>query len=103
MRRITASLVAPAAALLLLATAPTVSAAPGEVVQRSRSGEEEVTDDPKPSDCHQGLGKGTTISNFTESPILLFPDPNCRTKIFDPLEPEETRTDWAGGSFRAVN
>ncbi|MFE5326205.1 hypothetical protein ACFRCG_07415 [Embleya sp. NPDC056575] len=77
------------------------TAAPGVVIM-NRLGQEKAVSDPQADQCQPGLGTGTTISNRTEGTILLFPDSNCQTKVYDPLEPSQTRTAQVG-SFMALD
>ncbi|MFE5326258.1 hypothetical protein ACFRCG_07690 [Embleya sp. NPDC056575] len=97
-----AALAVTAGALALsLVDLSAATAAPGVVVMY-RLGQEKAVSDPQAEQCQPGLGAGTTISNRTEGTILLFPDGNCQTKVYDPLEPDQTRTTRVG-SFMALD
>ncbi|MEV4580458.1 hypothetical protein AB0K16_45255 [Nonomuraea jabiensis] len=66
----------------------------------SRDGHLATVVDPEPFVCHQGFGEDTAVVNRTQGTILIFPDSDCRTRIFNPVEPDEG-TYGNVGSFQA--
>ncbi|MFC4010828.1 hypothetical protein ACFOY2_26610 [Nonomuraea purpurea] len=91
MRPIPTALLATAAAgALALSIADPASAASGFVRIHSASGQVKTINDPQPHVCHQGFTGQSTIINQTEGTILVFPDQNCRTKVFIPVPSHET-------------
>ncbi|MDF5752880.1 hypothetical protein [Spongiactinospora sp. TRM90649] len=52
--------------------------------------------------CYKGTGEGTTVENKTDSPLLLFPDGNCTTKVYWPVKPGETTKNRNVGSVRVL-
>ncbi|MFI6505623.1 hypothetical protein [Nonomuraea typhae] len=95
-------LVLSAVAAATLAFAGPASAAPGIVILTSPGGEQQVVENPEPGQCHPGIGPDNGVANFTQGTILVFPDPACRTRIYDPVEPGEVREDNVG-SFTALD
>ncbi|MFG2915879.1 hypothetical protein ACGF0D_23715 [Kitasatospora sp. NPDC048298] len=87
---------------LSFVNASTASAAPGVVIMENNGQFTEVRD-PAPQRCYPGLGADTAIANRTSGTILLFPDDNCRVRIFNPLGPGEFRPDEHVGSFMALD
>ncbi|MGW4957351.1 hypothetical protein ACWEPL_08955 [Nonomuraea sp. NPDC004186] len=102
MRRFSALSAMAAAGALVLACAGPASAAPGFVRLYSSDGQVATVVDPEPFVCHQGFGDDTAVVNRTRGTILIFPDFDCRTRIFDPVEPGEDRYGNIG-SFQALN
>ncbi|OPC76965.1 hypothetical protein B4N89_40965 [Embleya scabrispora] len=97
------ALVVTAGALALsFVAASTASAAPGVVIMKN-GGKSKQVQDPKDGQCHPGLGPDTAITNLTSGTILLFPDGNCRTKVFNPLGPGEFRSNENVGGFQALD
>ncbi|MEV8637311.1 hypothetical protein AB0395_37285 [Streptosporangium sp. NPDC051023] len=87
------------AGTLALACASPASAAPGFVRLYSPDGQVRTITDPEPRACHQGFGENSVVVNRTEGTILIFPDPNCRTRIFNPVDPDGTRHGTIGSFF----
>ncbi|GAA1737923.1 hypothetical protein [Nonomuraea bangladeshensis] len=98
----TALLAAAAAGALALTVAAPAAAAQGLVVIDSGSGQLEVIQDPEPGVCHQGLTEVSTIANHTRGLIRLFPDANCRLRVFIVLPPSGIIT-GRYASFQAMS
>lgn len=90
-----------AGTLALTCAAPAV-AAPGFVRVYSAGGQVKTVTDPQPRVCHQAFGPNTAIVNQTQGTILIFPDDQCRTRVFIPVHPGETRHGDIG-SFLALD
>ncbi|MEU5867973.1 MULTISPECIES: hypothetical protein [unclassified Nonomuraea] len=91
-----------AAVVLALTCAAPASAAPGFVRLFSPDGQSRIIDNPQPNQCHPGFGPGSSLLNRTAGTVLVFPDSNCRIKVFDPVEPGDVKQGNIG-SFLAVN
>ncbi|MET7336786.1 hypothetical protein [Nonomuraea sp. NPDC005650] len=102
MRRVPALLAIAASGVLVLTCAGPASAAPGVVRLYGPDGQVATVVDPQPYDCHQGFGDDTALVNRTEGTVLVFQDFNCRTRVFDPVSPGETRYGNIG-SFQALD
>ncbi|GGT16628.1 hypothetical protein ACFFV7_41545 [Nonomuraea spiralis] len=98
MRPIPAILAVAAGALTLISAVP-ASAAPGVALLSSQDGQTRTINDPQPRQCHRGFGPNSGLANYTEGTILVFPDSNCRTRIFDPVEPGDTKNGNIGSFF----
>ncbi|MFF0869969.1 hypothetical protein ACFYUV_50025 [Nonomuraea sp. NPDC003560] len=83
---------ATAAVALALTCAPASAAwaawaAPGTVRLFSPNGQTRTITNPQPGQCHPGLGPNSALLNQTEGTILVFPDSNCRLRVYDPVQP----------------
>src|SRR5262245_28025924 len=85
MRPISALLAATAAGALALTVVGPASAAPGFVRIETASGQVKTHTDPKAGRCYQGFEGESTITNRTRGTILVYPDPNCRTRVYIPV------------------
>ncbi|MEU1387312.1 MULTISPECIES: hypothetical protein [unclassified Nonomuraea] len=102
MRPIPAISAATAAVALALACATPAAAAPGVVRLFSPDGQSRLITDPQPNQCHPGFGPDSGLLNRTSGTILVFPDSNCRIRVFDPVQPGATKQGNIG-SFLALN
>ncbi|MEU6789746.1 hypothetical protein ABZ912_62115 [Nonomuraea angiospora] len=102
MRRVSALSALAVAGSLVLACAGPASAAPGFVRLYSSDGQVATVVDPEPFVCHRGFGDDTAVVNRTRDTILVYPDFDCRARIFDPVEPDENRYGNIG-SFQALS
>ncbi|GAA3106628.1 hypothetical protein [Streptosporangium carneum] len=102
MRHLPTLLAAAAAGTLALACAGPASAASGAVRLYSQDGQVETVTDPQRGVCHRGFGANSAVVNQTEGTILIFPDPNCRTRTFNPVDPGEAKHGNIG-SFLALD
>jgi hypothetical protein len=92
MRRLDATLAAAAVATSVLTCASPASAAPGVVRIYGPDGQVRTYADPEAGRCYRGTGADSALVNQTEGTILVFPDSGCRTRIYDPVEPGETKS-----------
>ncbi|WP_331743320.1 hypothetical protein [Kitasatospora sp. NBC_01300] len=97
----TALVAAVGALALSLVNLSSASAAPG-VVYLEHHGQVQTAQDPQANQCHRGPGPETLVRNQTEGTILIFPDGNCRTQAYQPVEPGEERFGDIG-SFLALD
>ncbi|MFI6922255.1 hypothetical protein ACIBIZ_20115 [Nonomuraea spiralis] len=89
----TALLAATAAGALALTIAGPASAAPGLVRVASASGQVKTYNNPEAGRCYQGFEGESSITNRTQGTILVFPDPNCQTRVYIPVFAGQTVTD----------
>ncbi|RBQ15731.1 hypothetical protein DP939_34175 [Spongiactinospora rosea] len=89
-----------ATGILLLAANP-AAAATGKLELHNASIAILYTDPPK--GCHGGPGAGTTVSNRTDSRVLLFPDERCLSRVYWPVEPGEVVRGRNVGSVQVLH